>query len=590
MLTSERDWMSSPDGRVLRFEDIEPYLKDVKCVGFDIFDTLLLRPFMRPEDLFSYLEGKESSPGFCKERVKAERNARKIICNEICLDEIYSLMDERFSYLKEKEIDAECKLIVSDPDMKLLYDRVAALGIDIVLVSDMYLPKGVISKMLENCGYEGYRDIYVSNAYRKNKHSGELFGIVLDELDLQPDEMLFIGDNQRSDYKVPLSLGIRSVKYTSAKERYAKTHRREMRFCRRRKCVGSSIIVSMDMLSWLRSPNVNEDDYWYDLGYRFGGPVASFFTLFLMSNVSDVKSILFISRDGYNLQKVYGILCEDPIDNHYVYASRLFTMVFGNDVTESKDGAMSLFKHFSDVDEVKAIDIPDDASKNDLVRYLKENRELFKGLLKDEAARYRQYLMEKVGDDGDVVVVDVTTKKYSSQKFIQNVLGSNRRVIGCYYNLLGHGDLKYSVYADRSVGMFNWNAVNVPEFFLGSPEPPVSDMTADGVPIFPDDVPDAEKFRMSIYDRITQGELDYARDLKTMFGDEMPLIGSEVLDRWMKVLVKDRSSADPEHLSKIRWAPDPMHTRYLSLVFTVKEIPYLLENMAKDLVWRLRSK
>jgi len=56
----------------LEFKDIEPLLDGIKCIGFDVFDTLILRPFMKPADLFSYLEDKESAEGFRRERVNAE--------------------------------------------------------------------------------------------------------------------------------------------------------------------------------------------------------------------------------------------------------------------------------------------------------------------------------------------------------------------------------------------------------------------------------------------------------------------------------------------------------------------------------------
>jgi len=581
--------MNSLNSKTLRFEDIEPHLNGVRCVGFDVFDTMLLRPFMKPTDLFAYLEETGSSPGFHKERVEAERRARKEIHEEIGLDDIYSVIDEKFRHLKGAELDAEYKFAIADPNIKAIYDRIVSLGINVVVVSDMYLSGEFISRMLEKNGYSGYRKVYVSNEYGLNKHTGGLYSIVLKDLGIRPDEMLFIGDNIRSDHRIPVSLGIRSVRYVSAKERYAASHKREMRFHRRTNNLGSSVILSMDMLSWLRSPSQKEN-YWYDIAYRFGGPTSSFFTRFLMSNITDsTGSVFFISRDGYNLQKVYRILSDDPVENHYIYASRLFTIIFGDDVSDSKDGARCLFEHFSDIEEVKNIGLPDDPSKNDYVKCLNENTGLFKDLLKREHERYSEYLQDKAGK-GDVVVVDVTTMKFSSQNLVQKVLGPDRRVIGCYYNLMGHSDLEYTAYADRSRKLISWTEVNVPEFFLGSPEAPVSDITAGGIPVFQKDIHESELFRMSIYGDITNGELDYAADLRAIFGNDIPDIGFRVLDRWLNVLVRDKLSADPEHLSKIRWAPDTMHTEYRGLVFGPKEFMFKLKGMFSDLIWRIRSK
>jgi predicted HAD superfamily hydrolase len=267
-----------------------------------------------------------------------------------------------------------------------------------------------------------------------------------------------------------------------------------------------------------------------------------------MSKITDtVGSIFFISRDGYNLQKIYNILSNEPIKNHYIYAPRFFTIIFGRDLPESKDGARYVFERFSDTEEVKAIEMPDNPSDKDYFIRLNENSDLFRSLLERENSRYMKYLEDKVGE-GDILLVDVTTRRHSSQRFIQDAVGPERRVSGCYYNLMAHGDMDYSAYADRSRSRISWNEVNVSEFFLGSPEPPADDIADDGTPVFQNNIDEPELFRMSIYDRITRGERDYAEDMKAMFGDEMPKIGHKVLDRWIKVLVGDRSSADPEHL------------------------------------------
>lgn len=575
--------MTSPEP-ALRFEDIEPFLDGIECVGFDVFDTLVLRPFMRPTDLFLYLEEKESAPGFHKERMAAERRARKEIRNEIGIDEIYSVMDGRFLHLKEKEIAAECRLSFADPDMKRIYDRIVGLGMKVVFVSDMYLSNGTITEILCKCGYSGH--LYVSNEYGMNKHSGELFGAVLDDLGLRPEEVLFIGDNRRSDHRVPLGLGIRSIRYVPAKERYAGSHPKEMSFLRKG-CLGSSVIVSMDMLKWLRGPS--DEGYWYDIAYRFGGPVSSFFAIFMMSMIdSAVGTILFISRDGYNLQKIYMILSDDPLENHYVYASRLFTIIFGKDSPDNRDGGRCLFEHLSDTEDLREIGLPDGLSRADLFKDPAENPDLAKRLMRRKRERYSEYLLDRVGG-GDVLIVDATTKRFSSQNLIQDVLGPERRVVGCYYNILTTEGPEHYAYADRSGKIATWTKINVSEFFLSSPEAPVTDLSPDGSPVFQKDIPEPELFRMKIYGDVTRGELDYAHDLKTVFGKDLPEIDHKALDGWIGVLVRERPYGN-EHISDIRWAPDTMHRRYRSLVFGPEEVPYKLMNMLSDLIWRIRSK
>lgn len=46
-------------------------------ISFDIFDTLLLRPFIKPTDLFWYIETKYDIQGFCQARILAEVQSRR---------------------------------------------------------------------------------------------------------------------------------------------------------------------------------------------------------------------------------------------------------------------------------------------------------------------------------------------------------------------------------------------------------------------------------------------------------------------------------------------------------------------------------
>ncbi|MBO5599516.1 MAG: hypothetical protein J5897_00555, partial [Candidatus Methanomethylophilus sp.] len=115
-----------------------------EVVAFDVFDTLITRPFMRPTDLFLFMEAEYQAEGFAKARVLAEKLARKEIRQEVNLDEIYSLMDGKYRSLEEKEIELETEFSVADPYAKALYESVLAQGKRVILVSDMYLPESVL--------------------------------------------------------------------------------------------------------------------------------------------------------------------------------------------------------------------------------------------------------------------------------------------------------------------------------------------------------------------------------------------------------------------------------------------------------------
>lgn len=56
----------------MKLHNIYRYVDKVSIVSFDIFDTLLLRPYMKPEDLFLHLEKIYDCPGFSEQRKNAE--------------------------------------------------------------------------------------------------------------------------------------------------------------------------------------------------------------------------------------------------------------------------------------------------------------------------------------------------------------------------------------------------------------------------------------------------------------------------------------------------------------------------------------
>ena len=68
---------------------IDKYLKDIEIVSFDIFDTLLIRPFVEPSDLFDYIGSKYGIHEFSEKRRLAEQNARmKKSSQEVTINDI----------------------------------------------------------------------------------------------------------------------------------------------------------------------------------------------------------------------------------------------------------------------------------------------------------------------------------------------------------------------------------------------------------------------------------------------------------------------------------------------------------------------
>lgn len=210
-----------------------------KIVSFDIFDTLVQRPFWEPTDLF-YLLGIYANRvlhvgdllSFRDIRISAERKAREIgrlnhpSWEEITLDDIYDVLqdwlgmtDDQRQAVENREIELELKYCHSRSYARELFQLCHALGKRIIITSDMYLPKEVVEKILARCGYEGYDKLYLSSDVKLGKWSGNLYQHVCKDLNVSPENILHIGDTMPSDVDMAKKKGLQSFHFPKAVDR-----------------------------------------------------------------------------------------------------------------------------------------------------------------------------------------------------------------------------------------------------------------------------------------------------------------------------------------------------------------------------------
>lgn len=210
-----------------------------KIVSFDIFDTLVQRPFWEPTDLF-YLLGIYANRflhagdllSFRDIRISAERKAREIgrlhrpSWEEITLDDIYDVLqdwlgmtDNQRQAVENREIELELKYCHPRSYARELFQLCHALGKRIIITSDMYLPKKAVEKILARCGYEGYEKLYLSSDVKLGKWSGNLYQHICKDLDASPENILHIGDTAPSDVDMAKKKGLQSFHFPKAVDR-----------------------------------------------------------------------------------------------------------------------------------------------------------------------------------------------------------------------------------------------------------------------------------------------------------------------------------------------------------------------------------
>ena len=190
----------------------------IQVVSFDVFDTLVLRPFYAPKDLFRFLSDdfnrlaqNISYVSFEQLRVHAEKHCRDRLCadrcgnEEITLDEIYTCLTKEYGLdntiaeqMKALEIEAEKRFCYARRTAKELYALAKHLGKKVIAVSDMYLPEKTVTEILANCGY-AMDEVFVSSAHRTAKRSGNLYKYATKKFGLPKGAFFHIGDNYESD-------------------------------------------------------------------------------------------------------------------------------------------------------------------------------------------------------------------------------------------------------------------------------------------------------------------------------------------------------------------------------------------------------
>lgn len=292
-------------------------------ISFDVFDTLILRPFDNPKSVFFILGELNKCPGFKRYRELAEKLARKEAFEktgsyEVTLRDIYEKLNRFVIIDAEKamqyEIETELNLVFANPYMQNVFKEAKNLNKKIIAVSDMYLPKDAIEKMLDKCGYDGIEEIIVSNEYGKSKRTGELFGIIKKKYG-ENARYIHIGDNYVSDNLSAEKSGFTPVYYKNVNAR-GNAHRAfDMT-----SLIGSAYrgIVNAK----LQSGDKTYSQY-YEYGYTYAGFLALGYCNYIHNYVknNNIEKILFLSRDGHILKAVYDKLFPDE-KTEYVYWSR----------------------------------------------------------------------------------------------------------------------------------------------------------------------------------------------------------------------------------------------------------------------------
>lgn len=290
-------------------------------ISFDIFDTLILRPFQNPEDLFELLGTEFGIGDFKAYRIKAEKLVRKKSNksnNEINIYDIYKELNAEFGLDIDKsirkEIDLETKLCFANSYMKEIYELAIKMGKKVILVSDMYLSSEHIHGILTSCGYNDLGEIYISNECEACKSNGTMQHFLNQKF--AGKRILHIGDNIVGDIENSKRNGWDTYHYQMVNGINNKYRQFPMS-----NLVGS--VYKSIINSEYYSKNIKHSLY-YEYGFTCGGILIWGFCQWLEDyrKLNNIDRFLFLARDGEILLEIYDKYFNNGIGK-YLWFSRV---------------------------------------------------------------------------------------------------------------------------------------------------------------------------------------------------------------------------------------------------------------------------
>lgn len=315
----------------------------IKVVSFDLFDNLLVRPSMRPTDIFYLLEEKvrrEYGLDFVGMRLHAEE---ELHTDDATLADIWNYIGKKHSLnlgvvntLMNLEIELEKRLLTVRPEMLSVLNCAKKAGKRVIITTDMYLGANILSDILASKGVTHIDAIYVSSDLHARKSDGKLYALIAEKEKVEnPAQIVHIGDNFRSDYQMALDAGVTGVYYPSIWEdacgsgrpweRVLGADSSEDPYIR---LMTSYAIYDTYLIRGRKFDSNRCLDNLGDVASLLLGNVLLAIAFDLLNNEQiqqDYDGVFFAARDGYLPRKIYDIIASEvkgSLPSHYFQASR----------------------------------------------------------------------------------------------------------------------------------------------------------------------------------------------------------------------------------------------------------------------------
>ena len=193
---------------------------------------------------------------------------------------------------------------------------------EVLLCTDTFLSGTIIADLLKYHQIDDlFSKVYVSSDVGASKQSGSIYHHVLKENGLDADQVTMIGDNKKTDFEIPKSIGINSIYIPNRRKRF---------MAKRFLLKNEEKQVNRCLRSIERNSAKGPQPYgeYSILLYTFTHG------LYQKLKRDQVKNIFFLSREGLFLKKLFdkyqerhALLKERNIKTHYIKISRKSSML-----------------------------------------------------------------------------------------------------------------------------------------------------------------------------------------------------------------------------------------------------------------------
>ncbi len=332
--SSKRIWNADVNaGRMWRRDEclldiateLEKFPEQYRCVSFDFFDTLVARLCPEPVALFvevgrrlvdlGLLKMPVTDEEFQNLRITAEKNARELAFItkskiEISLTEIYTCLQHVVTDPDQAaaiELQIEKESCYLNPCTTQLLKYIRSRGLRIAVLSDTYYSTDALHSILQFNGFDTNEiDLLLTSCdVGAIKVNGGLFQVAVSQLGIQPNEMIHLGDNWKSDYQAALQVGIKAFHYYRTTPYIDEVLQRERRIVETWSAFSSGL-DSLRVLVQRLDCHIGKDKAYYRYGAFLLGPMMARFADWCVQQFREagVTRVLAMMREGEFIGKM----------------------------------------------------------------------------------------------------------------------------------------------------------------------------------------------------------------------------------------------------------------------------------------------